>query len=248
MQQNIRLRHRAVQFIRQYLDEQGFVEIETPILIKSTPEGARDFLVPSRVHHGHFYALPQSPQQLKQLLMVSGFDKYFQIARCFRDEDLRQDRQPEFTQLDLEMSFVEREDVVGLMEDLYVSLAKAVVPHKQVLTPVPRLTYAQAIDAYGSDKPDLRFDMRLSHLTGIAQATSFRVFLDAVAQGGVVKGLVAPGMGDATRRQADELAALARGFGAKGLVTLGLSSSAGSVDELAQEDIHSHRGPGPGPR
>ena len=247
MQQNIRLRHRAVQFIRQYLDEQGFVEIETPILIKSTPEGARDFLVPSRVHHGHFYALPQSPQQLKQLLMVSGFDKYFQIARCFRDEDLRQDRQPEFTQLDLEMSFVEREDVVGLMEDLYVSLAKAVVPHKQVLTPVPRLTYAQAMDAYGSDKPDLRFDMRLSHLTGIAQATSFRVFLDAVAQGGVVKGLVAPGMGDATRRQADELAALARGFGAKGLVTLGLSSSAGSVDQIAQEDIHSTVGRALGP-
>ena len=242
MQQNIRLRHRAVQFIRQYLNEQGFVEIETPILIKSTPEGARDFLVPSRVHEGHFYALPQSPQQLKQLLMVSGFDKYFQIARCFRDEDLRQDRQPEFTQLDLEMAFVDREDVIGLMEELYVSLARAVAPHKRVLTPVPRLTYAQAMETYGSDKPDLRFAMRLSDLTGIAQASSFQVFLNAIAQGGVVKGIVAPGMGETTRRQADELIALARGFGAGGLVTLGLSGSAGSVDALTQDDVHSTAG------
>ena len=242
MQQNIRLRHQAVRFIREYLNDQGFTEIETPILIKSTPEGARDFLVPSRVHPGEFYALPQSPQQLKQLLMVAGFDKYFQIARCFRDEDLRQDRQPEFTQLDLEMAFVDREDVIGLMEDLYVLLAKELAPHKRVLTPVPRFTYAQAMDTYGSDKPDLRFAMHLADLSGVAGDSAFQVFRNAVAQGGVVKGIVAPGMGEATRREADELIGMARGFGAGGLVTLGLGSGVDSLEALTQDDVHSTAG------
>ncbi|MDA1216395.1 MAG: aspartate--tRNA ligase, partial [Chloroflexi bacterium] len=224
MSGNIRLRHRVVKFIRDFLDERDFVEIETPILIKSTPEGARDYLVPSRVHPGEFYALPQSPQQLKQLLMVAGFEKYFQIARCFRDEDLRADRQPEFTQLDLEMSFVEVEDVLTLLEKLYTDIVRAVAPHKKITTPFPRINYADAVERYGSDKPDLRFGLELAELTDIVATSEFKVFSGVVASGGSVKGIAAPGMAGISRRESDELINLARGFGAGGLVKLAISA------------------------
>jgi len=181
MRDNIILRHRVVSFIRNYLDQKAFLEIETPILFKTTPEGARDYIVPSRVHPGEFYALPQSPQQLKQMLMVAGMERYFQIARCFRDEDQRGDRQPEFTQLDIEMSFVEREDVMDLLEGLYTELVKAVTPQKKVLeTPWPRFTYQQALERFGKDNPDIRFGMELHNISEIAPESGFRVFSDTV--------------------------------------------------------------------
>jgi len=220
MQRNIILRHRVVKFIRDFLDERGFVEIETPILIKSTPEGARDYLVPSRVNPGRFYALPQSPQQLKQLLMIAGFEKYFQIARCFRDEDLRGDRQPEHTQLDIEMSFVEQDDVLNLVEDCFTALVQAVTPHKRIVVPFPRLTYEEAIARYGTDKPDLRFGLELMDLSDIVARSGFKVFSDTIASGGVVRGVVAPGCAGYSRRQLDELIELAQRQGARGLVTL----------------------------
>lgn len=221
MQRNMVLRHRIIQFLRQALNDRGFLEIETPYLFKSTPEGARDYLVPSRVHPGRFYALPQSPQQLKQLLMVAGYERYYQIARCFRDEDLRGDRQPEFTQLDLEMSFVHRGDVLDLIEGIFTELVPAVTPHKRVLTPFPRLSYAEALAQYGTDKPDLRFGMKLVDLTPILAESGFRVFSGTVAAGGAIKAIVAPGCGDASRRDVDELTEIAKGEGARGLVTLG---------------------------
>lgn len=220
MQRNILLRHRTVKFIRDFMDAHGFVEIETPFLFKSTPEGARDYLVPSRVHPGKFYALPQSPQQLKQLLMVAGYERYYQIARCFRDEDLRGDRQPEFTQLDFEMSFVERDDILDLVEVLFTELVAAVTPQKRVLSPFPRLSYAEALERYGSDKPDLRFGMELGDLTAVLRTSEFRVFRAAIEEGGQIKGIVAPGCADYARRQLDELTALAQKQGARGLVTL----------------------------
>ncbi len=229
MTRNLELRHKVVKFIRDYLDAQGFIEVETPMLFKTTPEGARDYLVPSRIHPGEFYALPQSPQQLKQLLMVAGVERYFQIARCFRDEDLRGDRQPEFTQLDLEMSFVERDDVLNLVEDLFTRLVKTLAPHKQLLaTPWPRLAYAEAVERFGTDKPDLRFGMELHNVSDIFSASEFRVFQQALANGGVIKALKAPGCGDYTRRQLDALTALAQEQGARGLATLALRSD-GSV-------------------
>ncbi len=229
MTHNLELRHKVVKFIRDYLDAQGFIEVETPMLFKTTPEGARDYLVPSRIHPGEFYALPQSPQQLKQLLMVAGVERYFQIARCFRDEDLRGDRQPEFTQLDLEMSFVERDDVLNLVEDLFTRLVKTLAPHKQLLaTPWPRLAYAEAVERFGTDKPDLRFGMELHNVSDIFSASEFRVFQQALANGGVIKALKAPGCGDYTRRQLDALTALAQEQGARGLATLALRSD-GSV-------------------
>ncbi|MFW5696875.1 MAG: aspartate--tRNA ligase, partial [Phototrophicaceae bacterium] len=195
MQNNIILRHKTIKFIRDYLDEQHFVEVETPILFKTTPEGARDFLVPSRLQPGKFYALPQSPQQLKQLLMVAGYERYFQIARCFRDEDLRGERQPEFTQLDLEMSFVEREDVMQLNEALAIALTETVVPDKRILAkPFPRLTYTEAMAKYGSDKPDLRYDLEAIDVTDIAGKSGFAVFNKNVESGKRVKVLRAPGM------------------------------------------------------
>ncbi len=222
MQRNIILRHNVVKFIRDYLCARGFVDIETPILLKSTPEGARDYVVPSRVHAGKFFALPQSPQQIKQLLMVSGFERYFQIARCFRDEDQRADRQPEFTQLDLEMSFVEREDILQLTEGLFTELVSAVT-HKRILkTPFPRLTYHEAMERYGSDKPDIRFGLELTDLSDVVAGSPFKVFADALAQGGRIKGIVAPGCAGYTRRQTDELTELARTLGAKGLVWLAI--------------------------
>ncbi|MDA1036410.1 MAG: aspartate--tRNA ligase, partial [Chloroflexi bacterium] len=236
MRENIRLRHRIMKYIRDYLDDRAFVEVETPILIKSTPEGARDYLVPSRVHPGSFYALPQSPQQLKQLLMVAGTDRYFQIARCFRDEDLRADRQPEFTQLDLEMAFVEPEDIIELMVDLYLGMAKALAPHKNIL-PVQHITYADAMSRFGSDKPDLRFGLELADLTDIVASSEFNVFAGAVRDGGMVKGFSAPGLGDIARRQVDELVNLARTFGAGGLVTVALDASAASLDALTLEQV-----------
>jgi aspartyl-tRNA synthetase len=221
MRSNLTLRHRAVKFIRDYLDAKGFLEIETPILFKTTPEGARDYLVPSRVHPGEFYALPQSPQQLKQLLMVAGIERYFQIARCFRDEDARGDRQPEFTQLDLEMSFVHREDVMDLTEDLFTKLIAAVVPEKRLLsTPWPRLRYKDAMDRFGKDNPDLRFGMELTDISDLAEGSGFKVFESAVASGGHVRGLNASGLGDYSRRQIDELTEYVAQFGARGLAYL----------------------------
>jgi aspartyl-tRNA synthetase len=222
MQKNLILRHRMIKFMRDFLDREGFLEIETPILIKSTPEGARDYLVPSRVHPGEFYALPQSPQQLKQLLMVAGYDKYFQIARCFRDEDLRADRQPEFTQLDMELSFVEQEDVMKLIERLFIELVHEVVPHKRLVTPFLRLTYAEAIERYGSDKPDLRYGLELINLGDALANSQFAVFRNALETGGQIKGIRVPGVGGYSRKQLDEVVDLAKQAGAKGLLWVSL--------------------------
>lgn len=228
MQQNIVIRHRAVKFIRDYLDGQQFVEIETPILFKTTPEGARDFLVPSRLQPGKFYALPQSPQQLKQLLMVAGYERYFQIARCFRDEDLRGQRQPEFTQLDLEMSFVEREDVMQLNEGLMRALVRAVVPEKRIMQePFPRILYKDAMDQYGTDRPDIRYDLRAIDISDLAGASSFPVFNQNVSEGKPVKVIRAPGMaaplsGTQLRNVTRELEDVVRAVGAKGLAWMAL--------------------------
>ena len=232
------LRHKVVKFIRDFLDERGFLEVETPILIKSTPEGARDYLVPSRLYPGSFYALPQSPQQLKQLLMAAGVEKYFQIARCFRDEDPRADRQPEHTQLDLEMSFVEEDDVLGLIEELYTALIETVTPDKRILRPFPRLTYADSMATYGTDKPDLRFGMEMADLSDIAVSTDFRVFTSAVEGGGTVKGFSAPGCASYSRRQTDELIDFVKAWGARGLVTIALTGE-GSIDDLTQDQVRS---------
>jgi aspartyl-tRNA synthetase len=239
MQKNLLLRHRVVKFMRDFLCERGFVEIETPILIKSTPEGARDYLVPSRVHPGKFYALPQSPQQLKQLLMVAGMEKYFQIAKCFRDEDTRADRQPEFTQLDLEMSFVEEEDILKLLEELFTSMVETIKPEMRIIKPFPRLRYAEAMERYGMDKPDLRFGLELKDLTDIAAKSDFSVFRSAIDQGGRVKGMCAPGCGNYSRRQLDELNKFVQGLGAGGLVTIALGSEGGKLEELTMEMVKS---------
>lgn len=225
MQHNIILRHRVVKFIRDFLGERGFVEIETPILTKSTPEGARDYLVPSRVHPGNFYALPQSPQQLKQLLMVAGFERYFQIARCFRDEDQRGDRQPEFTQLDLEMSFVEREDVLRLTEEMFTRLVEEVSDRKLLRKPFPRLTYQEAIERFGKDNPDLRFGMELVDISDLVANAGFGLFSRAVAGGGQVKGLRAEGLAKYSRKQIDELTEFAKSHGAKGLAWLAVQDA-----------------------
>ncbi len=224
MQRNLILRHRVVKFMRDYLDQQGFIEVETPILFKTTPEGARDYLVPSRIYPGCFYALPQSPQQLKQLLMVAGVERYFQIARCFRDEDLRGDRQPEFTQLDLEMSYVHRDDVLAMIEGLYTAMIPAVAPHKRMITPFPRLSYREAVARYGTDKPDLRFGMELYDVSGEVAKSEFKVFRGALASGGVVKCIAAPGCAGYTRKEVDDLTTLAKEQGAKGLATLALTA------------------------
>jgi len=218
----IELRHRIVKFIRDYLDARQFLEVETPILTKSTPEGARDYLVPSRLYAGEFYALPQAPQQFKQLLMVAGIDRYFQIARCFRDEDLRADRQPEFTQLDLEMAFVTEPDVMGLIEEMLVQLIQRAT-HKRIRQmPFPHLSFAECMDRYGTDHPDLRFDLPLVELGDLARLGAFRVFHDALDRGGMVKGLRVPGLAQASRKELDALTEWAKGLGAKGLVTLAL--------------------------
>jgi aspartyl-tRNA synthetase len=213
---NLRIRHRAAKATRDYLDSQGFVEVETPILSKSTPEGARDFLVPSRNMPGKFYALPQAPQQYKQLLMVAGVEKYFQIAKCFRDEDLRADRQPEFTQIDIEASFVTREDIFALTERMLAAIFKA-ARHIDIKTPFDRVTYREALDRYGSDKPDRRFEMELVDLVETFRNSSFKVFRGALDAGGVVKAINAKGFAGITIGQADELTEIAKLHGAKGL-------------------------------
>jgi len=232
MKDNLLLRHKMIKFIRDFLDAKGFIEIETPILIKSTPEGARDYLVPSRINPGKFYALPQSPQQLKQLLMVAGFDKYFQIARCFRDEDLRADRQPEFTQLDMEMSFIEIKDILQLMEELFTSLVKTVKPDMRLLEPFPYLSYKEAMERYGTDKPDIRFGLELKDISDIAANTDFQVFRSALDNNGKVKGICAPGCGNYTRHQLDELINLAKSCGAQGLMTMAFTGEAITLDEI----------------
>lgn len=219
MQQNIMLRHRGTKIIRDFLDSRGFWEIETPMLTRSTPEGARDYLVPSRVNPGKFYALPQSPQLFKQLLMVSGMDRYFQIVRCFRDEDLRADRQPEFTQVDLEMSFVDVDDVLELMEEMMFRLFKETIGLK-VERPFPRLTYHEAMERFGSDKPDIRFGMELVDISDVAENCGFKVFNSAVASGGMVKGINASGCAGFTRKEIDDLTKFAAIYRAKGLAYL----------------------------
>jgi len=239
MQRSLLLRHRVVKFIRDFLDARGFIEVETPILIKSTPEGARDYLVPSRLHPGQFYALPQSPQQLKQLLMVAGVEKYFQIAKCFRDEDTRADRQPEHTQLDLEMSFAEEEDILNLIEELFTSMVETIKPESRLIKPFPRLSFDEAMERYGTDKPDLRFGLEIGDLSDIAAQSDFSIFRSVIAEGGKVRGICAPGCANYTRSQLDELNKLVQGLGAKGLLTIALGSSAGHLDGLTIETVRS---------
>jgi len=224
MQRNLILRHAMVRAMREHLSERGFVEVETPTLIKSTPEGARDFLVPSSGFPGNFYALPQSPQQMKQLLMVAGLDRYFQIARCFRDEPQRADRQPEFTQLDIEMSFVEQEDVMALIEALYIELTQRFSDMTIQETPFPRLTYREAMERFGNDRPDLRFGLELQDVTSAFQSTAFKAFSQTIADGGQIKAIVAPGCGHYSRRELDELTELAKRGGARGLATIAITN------------------------
>ncbi|MEC7836412.1 MAG: aspartate--tRNA ligase, partial [Chloroflexota bacterium] len=233
-------RHKVVKYIRDFLDSQEFLEIETPILIKSTPEGARDHIVPSRLYPGNFYALPQSPQQLKQLLMVAGFEKYFQIARCFRDEDSRADRQPEFTQLDLEMSFVSQEDVLSLTEDLFSGLLESLFPKKKFVKPFPRLSYDQSMSDYGTDKPDLRFGMKMSDLSEAALKTGFNVFHNVIDSEGIVKGFAAPGCGDFTRGQIDDLTNFVKERGASGLIAIGINGVGDSLETVDMEKVRSN--------
>ena len=240
MKEALVVRHKVVKYIRDFLDDAGFLEIETPILIKSTPEGARDHVVPSRLYPGSFYALPQSPQQLKQLLMVGGIEKYFQIARCFRDEDSRADRQPEFTQLDLEMSFVEQEDILGLTEELFTGLMTDLFPEKTIRRPFPRLTYEEAMRDYAIDRPDLRFDLKMADLAPIAKTVEFNVFQNVLDSGGIVKGFAAPGCSDYTRKQIDELTDFVRSRGASGLIAIGISSSGEGADDLNMGEVKSN--------
>ncbi len=219
MQSNLLLRHRLYQVVRRYFDENGFVEVETPMLMKSTPEGARDYLVPSRLHKGKFYALPQSPQTYKQILMVAGFDRYFQIVKCFRDEDLRADRQPEFTQIDVEMSFVDADDVLSMVEGLMQRVMKD-IKSVDIDTPFPRLSYEEAMEKYGSDKPDLRFGAQLVDISDFVRASEFRVFREVLENHGAVKGLRVPGGAKYSRKRIDELTEFVKEFGAKGLVAI----------------------------
>jgi aspartyl-tRNA synthetase len=234
MRDIILLRHRVAREVRDFLDRESFVEVETPILVNRTPGGAREFLVPSRIHAGSFYALPQSPQQYKQLLMVAGMERYYQIARCFRDEDPRADRAPEFTQIDLEMSFVEQEDVLRLWERLSLHVAETLAPQKRILArPFPRLTFQEAMDRYGTDKPDLRFGLPIVDLTD-AFGSGFQVFDLARAAGGQVRGVLAPGCGGYSRRELDQLTELAKAKGARGLVTLAVTADEGVKGPVAK--------------
>ncbi len=230
MQRILSLRHGIMQTTRGFLNAEGFLEVETPILTKSTPEGARDYLVPSRVNAGQFFALPQSPQLFKQILMISGVDRYYQIARCFRDEDLRNDRQPEFTQIDLELSFADREQVMSLMERMIVTMFRE-AGGVQLPTPFPRMTYGEAVGRYGSDKPDLRFDMPLYDVTAFGAASEFKVFKDAATKGGVVKALIVKGGATIPRSRIDALGETAKSFGAKGLAWLKITAE-GQLDSV----------------
>ena len=237
MQKNLRMRYRIAMAVRQYLDGQGFIDIETPFLYKSTPEGAREFLVPSRIHDGSFYALPQSPQLFKQLLMVAGFDRYYQIVKCFRDEDLRADRQPEFTQIDIETSFLNEREIQDVMEGLVKAMWKAGVGVD--LPDFPRITYADAMAKYGSDKPDLRVKLELTELTDIVRDCGFKVFVDASnAKGGKVAGLCLPG-GNAmfARKELDDLAGFAAIYGAKGLAYIKVNDASKLNAEGLQSPI-----------
>jgi aspartyl-tRNA synthetase len=238
MQRNLITRHRLAQVTRRYFDRNDFIEIETPMLMKSTPEGARDYLVPSRIHHGNFYALPQSPQTYKQLLMVAGMDRYFQIVRCFRDEDLRADRQPEFTQIDVEMSFVDRDDVLAMTEGLVAEMFKEVLG-KEVKLPLPRMTYQEAMARFGSDKPDLRFGLEIREMTDLAQASGFRVFVEAAKGGKTVQGLCVPGGAAYSRKQLDDLTQYATQLGANGLAAIKNISGAwqGSIAKFFPEEL-----------
>ncbi len=222
LQRNLMLRSRVATLTRQFLSDEGFLEIETPMLCKSTPEGARDYLVPSRVHPGNFYALPQSPQLFKQLLMCSGYDRYFQLARCFRDEDLRADRQPEFTQIDMELSFVDVDDVIDVNERLLQKLFWEILGVKVTL-PIPRMTWQEAMDRYGSDKPDTRFGMELKDVSGVVKDCGFSVFTSAIAAGGTVRGINVGGQGEMPRKKIDALVDFAKDFGAKGLAYLAIA-------------------------
>ncbi|MGB9596298.1 MAG: aspartate--tRNA ligase [Candidatus Poribacteria bacterium] len=219
MQNNLRLRHKVYMSTRKYLDEKGFIEVETPVLTKSTPEGARDFLVPSRLIPGTFFAMPQSPQLFKQLLMISGIGKYFQIVKCYRDEDLRADRQLEFTQIDIEMSFIDEEDIFSLTEGLMHSIFKDALGI-DIPIPFPRMTYSSAMNRFGCDKPDVRFGMELIDVSDIVKDSDFKVFVSTVENGGQVKGIVAPGLAKASRKEIDDLTDYAKVFGAKGLVSM----------------------------
>lgn len=219
LQNTMILRHRAVSAIRSFFDSKGFLEIETPLLIRSTPEGARDYIVPSRVHPGEFYALPQSPQLFKQLLMIGGFERYYQVAKCFRDEDLRADRQPEFTQIDVEMSFVDRDAVMEIMEEMITKVLSE-IKNVEIQLPIPRISYEEAMNRYGSDKPDTRFAMEINDVTDHLKQSEFRVFADTIKSGGVVKGINVKGAGTYTRKQIDDLSEQAVKFGAKGLMWL----------------------------
>lgn len=239
MKKNLIFRHKLIKRIRDFMDEMDFIEVETPMLMKGTPEGSREYIVPARLYPGTFYVLPQSPQQLKQLLMVAGMDKYFQIARCFRDEDTRGDRQPEFTQLDMELSFATEEDIISVNEELLKRLFKELVPHKELLfDPFPRLTWHEAMSRYGSDKPDLRVEMEMKDVSDLVSNSEFQVFRQAVENGGVVKALNIEGVGEEfTRKTIDELTEIAKVYGAKGLAYLKISDegNSGSIAKFLTE-------------
>jgi aspartyl-tRNA synthetase len=237
MQGNLIIRHRVAKFMRDFLDEKGFIEIETPMLTKSTPEGARDYLVPSRLNPGHFYALPQSPQLFKQILMVAGMERYFQVVKCFRDEDLRADRQPEFTQVDLEMSFIDREDILSLIEDMMKGLFNDVLG-VGIETPFERLSYQESMDRFGNDKPDLRFGLELKDMADLAAGGTFKVFLDALQSGGMVKAINGKGMAGMSRKEIDTLTAEAQSFGAKGLAWIKVKNGFESpIAKFFPEDV-----------
>ncbi|MBI5632530.1 MAG: aspartate--tRNA ligase [Nitrospirae bacterium] len=237
MQQNMITRHRASKLMRDYLDDSGFLEIETPMLTKSTPEGARDYLVPSRLNPGYFYALPQSPQLFKQILMVAGMEKYFQIVKCFRDEDLRADRQPEFTQVDLEMSFVDRKDVIELIEGMMKKLFKGVL-HIDIQTPFEMLSYQESMERFGNDKPDMRFGLELKDMADLAAKGTFKVFLDAIQSGGLVKAINGKGMAGISRKDIDLLTQEAQSYGAKGLAWIKVKNGFESpIAKFFPEDV-----------